>query len=94
MRNEKGITLIALILSVIVLIVLAAVSVTLMLSNENDETYPKDPVLTDERVFGGENTVEDLNAGNTMRENTTVEGNTTGIQENLVNNTIIENIAQ
>lgn len=36
MRNEKGITLIALILAILVLLVLAGISVSLMLSNEDE----------------------------------------------------------
>ncbi len=37
MRNEKGITLIALILAILVLLVLAGISVSLMLSNEDEK---------------------------------------------------------
>lgn len=41
MRNEKGITLIALILAILVLLVLAGISVSLMLSNENEGNVVK-----------------------------------------------------
>ena len=36
MRDEKGITLIALILAILVLLILAGISVSLMLSNEDE----------------------------------------------------------
>ncbi len=103
MRNEKGITLIALILAILVLVVLAGISVSLMLSNEDEgkvvtNNNIDDSVFPDSDIY--EN-IEDSELDNVDSEENVLSGivgnediineNTvesdTTVEGNVVNNT-------
>ena len=65
MRSEKGITFIALILIVVLLIVLAGITIALVVTNENAETQPQstidfEPVVTEPINLDSENVVEEV----------------------------------
>lgn len=51
MKNEKGITLIALILVILVLLVLAGISVMLVINNESDVEGPANKLEYNKQVF-------------------------------------------
>ena len=89
MGNQKGITLIALILIIVVLIILAGISVALVLNNETpNEIQENNPtnelVVEDEGDNVEENFPVEVEEENLVEENTVV-GN------EIVDNTAVEN---
>ncbi len=91
MRNEKGITLVALILIIVVLLILAGISIMLVVNNETDEKTPNNSlnqIVYDEKLF--ENAYNEYtNSLEEDIENETVtnESNADETDANTVSNT-------
>lgn len=96
MRNEKGITLVALILIIVVLLILAGISIMLVVNNETEEK-PSNQSLNkieyDSQLFENAyneytDTLED-ETENTVQDNNTVENETdiNSVDTNTVSNT-------
>lgn len=106
MGNEKGITLVALILIIVALVILAGISISLVVSNEstNVEITPSNQVVNTTRVeaeydMTGYNDVNEVKASLNELENTNVvdaevesETENTVATENVVDtaNTVVE----
>lgn len=78
MRSEKGITLVALILIIVVLVILAGISISLVVNNEtnNVEIDPNNNQINQEPEVSSvvDNTTENVVETNTVEpENTVVE---------------------
>lgn len=97
MRNEKGITLIALILIIVVLLILAGISISLVVSNEADNIViePEDKSLTNMvsmPVDEEENVTSDDSQNVVTPENETVENEVT--ENTVAENTVDENTVE
>lgn len=108
MRDEKGITLIALILAILVLLILAGISVSLMLSNEDEGNIVTNSNVNTSMPLEGdiyENIQEDLLdnvdpeenvlSGIVENENMTDENVTeldTTVTENVAGNTVANTV--
>ena len=94
MRNQKGITLVALILIIIILLVLAGISVSLVFSNEQKQTT--NPPATQNVTTIDETTGEEDVVGSEINidepENIVAEDeNVINTSENEVNENLVEN---
>ncbi len=84
MRNEKGITLVALILIIVVLLILAGISISLVVNNEANQVTitPNDQI----------NTEPDLEAQYNMQEADDVNEAQDDLDNEELNNTIDEDV--
>lgn len=102
MRNEKGITLVALILIIVVLLILAGISISLVVNNETNqvEITPNNQVNNQTRIeasydvegFDNVNEVQDalneVDVDDTVDENTNTVDSENTVTEGTEENTI------
>lgn len=94
MRNQKGITLVALILIIIILLILAGISVSLVFSNEQRQTTnpPASQNVTEAKETDGEDNVVGSEINTEETENEVSEENEATEEDETVTNTAENNV--